>query len=516
MNCSRVIQCVLLSKGRTTIIQKSHLLLVFFCLMSLGIHSQCPGDPTFPTPDPFDQGDGGSPGCDFNDWKHEDGTLNSTNASGTCQYFIDDNDCDFIIWTEPLSTTCAFCITFDFQMPPPPADHEGFALSLVDLGYMFQVGQGPDDTNPTDLNDPDFPCDAPFDCDGSGASDPTSMGGGLGYAPTLDNTGTDGGGSLNIEYDIADGSAYGDDDLINGAFCPHVSINEDGCNDYALVSGCADGSNGMPNIADGLTHSTQICWNPTCNELTVSIDGVTITQLASDIEADYFPGPGSDVYLAFTSGYTTPYSGQQAEVCNFNIVAGPTTCEIPAGQGTASAANCARLLSLDLLSLKGEMNDKSAISLDWELSDLKSEEFFILRRSYDAIHWDNIAEIEINSLGRYTFEDTQYDPQNDVVYYQLILFGANGTKQTSQSISVGLDAVHSVVSVYPNPTNDLVYVTSTSRIESVPILMDLLGNQRAVSAIRRSAHQYVVDLSTISKGVYIVQFDGHWRRLIKK
>ena len=60
------------------------------------------------------------------------------------------------------------------------------------------------------------------------------------------------------------------------------------------------------------------------------------------------------------------------------------------------------------------------------------------------------------------------------------------------------EVVHEKISVYPNPTSDLIFVENVKSLEKVEIY-DLIGNLKGVH------YQEVVDISSYSKGVYLLK-----------
>jgi hypothetical protein len=234
------------------------------------VSAQCPAT----SPSDFNVTDGGSPGCDANTWRHEQGV--TYGESGNC-LILTGTTCDLSWHTVRYDLDCSFCVSFNFTLSTLTSD--GIAFSMVDNSNKGAA----------------FPCSTAYGC---------AEGGNLGYN-NLTNTATSNGGALTIEIDVFDNSGAGDDDPA----CDHVSIVEDGDNNTSEAQAC------LPNMDDGTEHSFQMCWDATNNRLTITIDGTTYITYNNNIR-NYFAS--GDVNFAVSSGYNGSFAGQN-QICDFTI-----------------------------------------------------------------------------------------------------------------------------------------------------------------------------------------------------
>ena len=80
--------------------------------------------------------------------------------------------------------------------------------------------------------------------------------------------------------------------------------------------------------------------------------------------------------------------------------------------------------------------------------------------------------------------------QDNIIYFDNVYGSLNNTSTQ--------EVVHEKISVYPNPTSDLIFVENVKSLEKVEIY-DLIGNLKGVY------FQEIVDISTYSNGVYLLK-----------
>ena len=80
--------------------------------------------------------------------------------------------------------------------------------------------------------------------------------------------------------------------------------------------------------------------------------------------------------------------------------------------------------------------------------------------------------------------------QDNIIYFDNVYGSLNNTNTQEED--------HEKISVYPNPTSDLIFLENVKSLEKVEIY-DLIGNLKGVH------YQEVVDISTYSNGVYLLK-----------
>ena len=80
--------------------------------------------------------------------------------------------------------------------------------------------------------------------------------------------------------------------------------------------------------------------------------------------------------------------------------------------------------------------------------------------------------------------------QDNIIYFDNVYGSLNNTSTQ--------EVVHEKISVYPNPTSDLIFLENVKSLDKVEIY-DLIGNLKGVH------YQEVVDISSYSNGVYLLK-----------
>jgi hypothetical protein len=395
--------------------------------------AQCPAH----SPVVFTTTDGGGPGCDVNTWKHEQGI--STTNSGTC-LVLAGTTCDLSWYTTKYSLDCAFCANFTFTLSTATSD--GIAFNIADVTPRGTA----------------FPCSTPIGC---------AEGGNLGYNG-LTSTGTGGGGALTVEFDVFNNSAAGDaDPSCSGGTADHIAIVEDGNNDSFISRSCTT----PLNMDDGLSHNASICWDPSINRLTVTVDGTTYITLNANIRS-YFTNPTS-VNFAFSSGYNGSFSGSNS-VCNFTVT------------GTLHAKD---------LGFKGKVKNNK-IELNWKSNNNDETKYEILR-SRDGLNYETINTV-YSSSNRSNYSFTDHTPLSGFNYYKIseeIL----STKEVTESDPVVLKYDGNTNSIYLNK-KELNFIFEEQTEYKIKI-QNMLGKNVHESTLIGNS---IINLSHLINGVYIV------------
>jgi|GEM_PF-6207958 len=346
-------------------------LFLYFFSIALIAKAQCPV--TSPTAN-LNTSDSNAPGCDAGTYRFVGQA--GPNAGGTCFSFTG-SSCGIAYYGSTYSLNCGFCVSFTFNLSTFTSD--GIAFTMADFS---QTPSGD-------------PCSSPLDA--------CANGGNIGYN-TFNNLASNlnGGGALTIEYDCFDNTAQGDADLS----CDHIAIVEDGNNNAFVSRACSP-----VNLDNGANHTSQICWDPSINRLTVSVDGSTVLTLNQNIR-NYFSG--TNLHFAFSSGYNPSFIGSNT-VCNWTV----------SPFGTS--------LDLDVTSLRGEFLGGKA-KLNW-VNAFEASTVFQVERSTDGSFFETISDaLVFPGSTEAAFEDER--PQHRINYYRLRMQLESGETVFSEVVAV--------------------------------------------------------------------------------
>ena len=163
------------------------------------------------------------------------------------------------------------------------------------------------------------------------------------------------------------------------------------------------------------------------------------------------------------------------------------------------------VLPIELISFSANLSGE-VVDIAWATASEINNEFFTLERSVDGINWDIIGEIDGagNSSERLDYRFIDSDPIPGLSYYRLKQTDFDG-KFEYFTPSVVLYEPDNLFKVFPNPTSDLVQLTTSSNLENATIFIKDLNGQVKISRQSISDHQTSIDLSTLPTGVYLLE-----------
>lgn len=158
-------------------------------------------------------------------------------------------------------------------------------------------------------------------------------------------------------------------------------------------------------------------------------------------------------------------------------------------------------LPVELVYFDGEKNENAAL-LKWETSAEINNDYFIIEKSSDLVHWEQIGTVDgagnSNSLLAYTFTD--YRPYIGSNYYRLTQIDFDGTTKTYDAIELNFEGGSLF---FPNPANEYIQLNMNEISTNATVtIQDLNGK----TILTEKAKTYIY-LSNFSKGVYILKIE---------
>jgi sugar lactone lactonase YvrE len=124
-------------------------------------------------------------------------------------------------------------------------------------------------------------------------------------------------------------------------------------------------------------------------------------------------------------------------------------------------------LPLNLLSFTGKKSGNYN-QLQWETANGNSNDYFEIERSIDSRNFEVIGTVHPGPVYSYTFTDKH--PENGLTYYRLKQTNTGARVIYSEIISVTNQYTgYLTVTIYPNPANGLVNITSSGIIDKLKI-----------------------------------------------
>lgn len=176
-------------------------------------------------------------------------------------------------------------------------------------------------------------------------------------------------------------------------------------------------------------------------------------------------------------------------------------------------------LPIELTDFTAIVSENQKVDLNWVTASEIDNASFAVQRSATGTEWESIGIIEgagnSSTLLRYHFEDAQ--PLRGISYYRIRQTDYNGTTKDSKIASVNIFNEKELL-IYPNPTNDLVIITSKSiHKESRATIYNSLGQkvQSYTQLDEISDGKMCINVSNLPSGIYFVELNGGYSQFIK-
>jgi ELWxxDGT repeat protein len=172
------------------------------------------------------------------------------------------------------------------------------------------------------------------------------------------------------------------------------------------------------------------------------------------------------------------------------------------------------LLPLNLLNFTAAYNGKT-VDLNWSTATETNTKNFVIQRSYDAAHFDNIGTVAAagNSDRQvdYHYTDGSALSGGSKIYYRLQMVDNDGKFSYSKVALVTLLPNGSMIVVYPNPVKDQLYIVSNASVTKADVrITDQSGKvvyQKQFENIQAGVINKI-NVAPLAKGVYYLQFNS--------
>ena len=219
--------------------------------------------------------------------------------------------------------------------------------------------------------------------------------------------------------------------------------------------------------------------------------------------------------------FTIPLAGLPALTPGTSIVA--LAIASPSGDGNTSEFNSAvlSLLPVQFVSFKAELlSDKVLVS--WATAQEQNASHFDVERSTNGRDFTKIGQVKAagnsNVLVNYSFNDN--NPVLGVSYYRLRQVDIDNRFVYTKTVIIRNEARGKAFTVWPNPVLDNVNVTLQSDKNQNLSLRVVDYNGRVVRTqvvnVTRGVNQITVNMSTLTKGMYVIQVVGDNLNLTEK
>ncbi|MFT5617044.1 MAG: hypothetical protein ACI85I_000260 [Arenicella sp.] len=195
------------------------------------------------------------------------------------------------------------------------------------------------------------------------------------------------------------------------------------------------------------------------------------------------------------------------------VISGINTTHIPLNSTrfiTIGSTNINTPLPIELLSFDAIVIPNNQVELAWQTAFEINNDYFTIERSMDGQEWKPIAEMKGagNSKTIQTYQDMDEEPYLGTSYYRLKQTDFDGKFEYSRVRSVTIDEVFDTeINIYPNPTESKITITgNVAELNHIQVF-NVLGQDvtSLTIQIRESEKELVVDLSSLSAGMYCIK-----------
>ncbi|MCJ8292500.1 MAG: DUF2341 domain-containing protein [Crocinitomicaceae bacterium] len=241
-------------------------------------------------------------------------------------------------------------------------------------------------------------------------------------------------------------------------------------------------------------------------------DGSEASTFNGNRNNKYYDGAYDEIRLlnsALTTGWiATEYNNQNNASSFFSV-----TEEL-------SASDLCLILPIELGIFNAQATENQRVVLTWNTFSELNNDYFDVQRGQDGLDWEVIDVVSGagNSIQEIQYNSIDYSPGRGTNYYRIRQVDFNG-QYTYSPIRIVSPITTSRISVYPNPTNDFVFIeNSKSELNSSLGIYNELGQSmlQRVDILQLSPNKLQLDLSKLSNGIYLITTGCSITRVVKR
>ncbi|MGB3800728.1 MAG: T9SS type A sorting domain-containing protein, partial [Lewinella sp.] len=266
-----------------------------------------------------------------------------------------------------------------------------------------------------------------------------------------------------------------------------------------------------PNLPPEVTAYTDRFW---------TVESAGIPDFQSDIFASFLNG---DVVMDITSIEGASFANGEWIYTNGGRTDVTLTGTVDSPEFTFTGSNARQsALPVELLSFQAETTEGSHTELNWSTASEYETSHFLVERSRDAQNWEDIAMVRSDGNSTQQRDYLYFDRnvpsrirQFGTVYYRLAIHDIDGYRAYSPIVAVDFSREDEGLTIFPNPTTDLLHISAPDSIRSVTVYTTLgekmlTSRERTLSLKQLPAGLYRIRVETQS-GWQPVQTVAVWR-----
>ena len=176
-------------------------------------------------------------------------------------------------------------------------------------------------------------------------------------------------------------------------------------------------------------------------------------------------------------------------------------------------------LPVELLFFKGIVFDEVFVELSWAAESQLNNDYFTIERSVDGISWEEVisTEAEGSTTNTVHYSELDKNPLPGMSYYRLKQTDTDLSFSYSTSISVILPEQNTQVSVYPNPSGDIITIKAGLRELEGMQLFNCYGQNISSLIIIKESNTFhsILDLSDLPFGIFTIRTKNSSAKIVK-
>lgn len=192
-----------------------------------------------------------------------------------------------------------------------------------------------------------------------------------------------------------------------------------------------------------------------------------------------------------------------------------STIPIEGGQIEDYSIRLSTVVPVELASFDAILLENETVQLSWTTASEINNSHFEIERSEDGEHFSRIGYVAGygNSVITQEYSFVDGSPKTGLNYYRLKQMDFDGKFEYSKIETIKIDNAISVISIYPNPTRDILYVEGIKDSYKLTIY-NQLGKVIATYGIEAIENE--LDISQLSQGVYYFQFSSQGTNQVER
>ena len=168
-------------------------------------------------------------------------------------------------------------------------------------------------------------------------------------------------------------------------------------------------------------------------------------------------------------------------------------------------------LPVSFISFDAKLNNSGTVDLTWLTASESNNSHFIILKSTDGLNFSQVSKItgSGNSYKQNNYQAIDKNPTKGNNYYQLRQYDFDGkeTVLATKVVNFSLKNTNEV-SVYPNPTQDVLNIKFDAATYHIAKLVDFNGKVLVSKAIDINQAQSTFNISDLPAGNYIILLEG--------